>query len=169
MIIKFIAVIYIAPAFMIPGVLISILGAWCGQVYIKAQLSVKREMSNARAPVLGHFGAAVSGLTSIRAYGAEDAFKLELHKRIDRFSRAGRSFYNLNRYVSKHSVIASRLTHPFVRWVCIRIESLAGLFAAGLAAYLVYGGGGVNASDTGFSLTMAGEQFRSDRVETLLK
>ena len=102
MIIKFIAVIYIAPAFMIPGVLISILGAWCGQVYIKAQLSVKREMSNARAPVLGHFGAAVSGLTSIRAYGAEDAFKLELHKRIDRFSRAGRSFYNLNRYVSKY-------------------------------------------------------------------
>ncbi|KAI0085671.1 P-loop containing nucleoside triphosphate hydrolase protein [Irpex rosettiformis] len=137
MIIKFIAVIYIAPIFMIPGVFISILGAWCGQIYIKAQLSVKREMSNARAPVLGHFGAAVAGLTSIRAYGAEDAFKLELHKRIDRFSKAGRSFYNLN------------------RWVCIRIESLAGLFAAGLAAYLVYGGSGVNASDTGFSLTMA--------------
>ncbi|KAI0344119.1 multidrug resistance-associated ABC transporter [Trametopsis cervina] len=136
MIIKFIAVIVISPIFMIPGVLISLLGAWCGQVYIKAQLSVKREMSNARAPVLGHFGAAVAGLTSIRAYGAEEAFKAESHKRIDKFSRAARSFYNLN------------------RWVCIRIEALAGLFAAGLATYLVYGGK-VSASNTGFALTMA--------------
>lgn len=42
------------------------------------------------------------------------------------------------------------------RWVCIRIETLAGLFASALAAYLVYWGG-VNASNTGFSLTMAGK------------
>jgi hypothetical protein len=38
------------------------LGIWCAQVYIKAQLCVKREMSNARSPVLGHFGAAVAGI-----------------------------------------------------------------------------------------------------------
>jgi len=48
--------------FIIPGVIVAILGGWCGQIYIKAQLSVKREMSNARSPVLGHFGAAISGL-----------------------------------------------------------------------------------------------------------
>jgi len=29
---------------------------------MKAQMSVKREMSNARSPVLGHLGAAMSGL-----------------------------------------------------------------------------------------------------------
>lgn len=152
MVIKFIAVVTIAPDFLLPAILISVLGAWCGQIYIKAQLSVKREMSNARAPVLGHFGAAVAGLStcfalrlnfsthfgpaSIRAYGAQESFKLESHKRIDKFSRAARSFYNLN------------------RWVCIRIETLAGLFSAGLATYLVYWGG-VSASNTGFSLTMA--------------
>ena len=42
------------------------------------------------------------------------------------------------------------------RWVCVRIEVLAGLFSSGLAAYLVYWGG-VSASNTGFALTMAGE------------
>jgi hypothetical protein len=42
--------------------MVAIMGSWCGQIYIKAQLSVKREMSNARSPVLGHFGAAISGL-----------------------------------------------------------------------------------------------------------
>ncbi len=39
--------------------------------------------------------------------------------------------------------------------MCIRIDVLAGLFSAGLAAYLVYGEG-ISASNTGFSLTMAG-------------
>ncbi len=35
---------------------------WLGHVYMKAQLAVKRERSNARSPVIGHFGAAIAGL-----------------------------------------------------------------------------------------------------------
>ncbi|KAJ3556484.1 hypothetical protein NM688_g2007 [Phlebia brevispora] len=136
MLLKFIGVIVISPQFIIPGIIVSILGGWCGQIYMKSQLAVKREMSNNRAPVLGHVGAAMGGLASIRAYGAEQAFTLESYRRIDRYSRPARTFYNLN------------------RWVCIRIETLAGLFAASLGAYLVYWGG-VSASNTGFSLTMA--------------
>ena len=49
---------------ILPGVIITGLGVWLGQIYMKAQLAVKREMSNARAPVLGHFGAAVAGLST---------------------------------------------------------------------------------------------------------
>jgi hypothetical protein len=62
MLIKFIAVMYLTPVFIIPGTVIAVLGAWLGQVYMKAQIAIKREMSNAKAPVLGHFGAAVAGL-----------------------------------------------------------------------------------------------------------
>ncbi|KAL0569651.1 hypothetical protein V5O48_012313 [Marasmius crinis-equi] len=47
-----------------------------------------------------------------------------------------RTFYNLN------------------RWICIRTDELGGLFASGLAAYLVYGRA-QSASKTGFSLNMA--------------
>ena len=117
MLMKFISVVIISPTFILPGIVISFLGAWCGQIYIKSQLSVKREMSNARAPVLGHFGAAIAGLSkhlilslvlslshhflaSIRAYGAQESFRLESYKRLDRWSRPSRTFYNLNRYVS---------------------------------------------------------------------
>ena len=68
MLAKFLAVVTFSPLFTIPGVCVSLLGGWCGQIYMKAQLSVKREMSNARAPVLGHFGAAIAGLSaSIRS------------------------------------------------------------------------------------------------------
>ena len=53
LLVKFFAVMLVVPVFFVPGVVIAIAGLICGQIYIKAQLSVKREMSNARAPVLG--------------------------------------------------------------------------------------------------------------------
>ncbi|RDX55372.1 hypothetical protein OH76DRAFT_1428233 [Lentinus brumalis] len=136
MVMKFFAVVTFSPIFAIPGFIVAIVGGWCGQIYMKAQLSVKREQSNARAPVLGHFGAAIAGLTSIRAYGAQDQFRKESYRRIDRYVRAGRTFYNLN------------------RWVSIRIEALGALFASCLAAYLVYFSN-ARAANTGFSLNMA--------------
>ncbi|RPD81341.1 multidrug resistance-associated ABC transporter [Lentinus tigrinus ALCF2SS1-7] len=136
MVMKFLAVVSFSPIFAFPGFIVSIVGGWCGQIYMKAQLSVKREMSNARAPVLGHFGAAIAGLTSIRAYGAQAQFRKESYRRIDRYVRAGRTFYNLN------------------RWVSVRIEALGALFASCLAAYLVYGSN-ARAANTGFSLNMA--------------
>ncbi|KAH9041259.1 hypothetical protein EDB85DRAFT_1921835 [Lactarius pseudohatsudake] len=138
MLLKFLAVVYLTPVFSVPGIALAVFGAWLGRVYMKAQIAIKREMSNAKAPVLGHFGASVAGLTSIRAYGAQLAFREESYRRIDRYSRAGRSFYNMN------------------RWISLRIDFLGGLFAAGLAAYLIYVPNARSLpSDTGFSLTMA--------------
>jgi len=64
MLIKFVAVVYLTPIFMIPGTVIAVVGAWLGHVYMKAQIAIKREMSNAKAPVMGHFGAAVAGISS---------------------------------------------------------------------------------------------------------
>jgi ABC-type multidrug transport system fused ATPase/permease subunit len=137
MIVKLGAVVAMTPVFLVPGLFIGLLGGWIGRIYMKAQLSVKREMSNAKAPVLGHFGAAIAGLTSIRAYGAEEAFKEESLSRIDRYTKSARMFYNLN------------------RWVCVRIDVIGGGFSAGLAAYLVYGRGAHEAANIGFSLNMA--------------
>ncbi|KAJ7741259.1 P-loop containing nucleoside triphosphate hydrolase protein [Mycena metata] len=120
MLIKLIVVVIYAPLFFFPGVLVGLLGAWIGQIYISGQLPVKRLMSNTRAPVLAHFGAAIAGLVSIRAYGAQSKFNAESLTKIDRYTRAARNFYNLN------------------RWVSVRIDLLGALFSGSLAAYLVY-------------------------------
>ncbi len=74
---------------------------------------------------------------SVRAYGAQKQFRAESYRRIEKYVRAARTFYNLN------------------RWVSVRIEALGSLFAACLAAYLVYGSK-ARAANTGFSLNMAG-------------
>ncbi|THH21507.1 hypothetical protein EUX98_g8371, partial [Antrodiella citrinella] len=134
MIARFIAVTLVAPAALIPGFMVTVAGVACAQLYLRAQLAIKREMSNAQAPILSHFGAAMTGLISIRAYGAQKAVKLESFKRIDHLTRA--------------------TPHIVSRWMAVRIEAIGSLFAAGIAAYLVYGTG-VSASNTGFALNMA--------------
>ncbi|KDR68699.1 hypothetical protein GALMADRAFT_146052 [Galerina marginata CBS 339.88] len=111
-------VIY-SPVFLLPGILVSALGVYLGNIYLKAQMSVKREMSNARSPVLAHFGAATAGLVSIRAYGAQEFFKAESLIRIDHYTRISRTSYNLN------------------RWIAIRVDMLGASFTTALASYLL--------------------------------
>ncbi|KAF7340454.1 Multidrug resistance-associated ABC transporter protein [Mycena venus] len=136
MVMKFGAVILYTPIFFFPGAFVGALGVWVGQIYIAGQLPVKRLMSNTRAPVLAHFGAAIAGLVSIRAFGAESTFSVESLARIDRYTRAARSYYNLN------------------RWVSIRVDMLGAAFSAALAAYLVYTKH-TRAGDAGFLINMA--------------
>jgi len=90
---RIVVIVIFAPAFLIPAVGLAVAGISVAHIYIKAQLPVKRcvgralvnettltypllrEMSLARAPLFSHFGTAIQGLTSIRAYGAQEAFK----------------------------------------------------------------------------------------------
>ncbi|KAJ3786105.1 hypothetical protein GGU10DRAFT_291027 [Lentinula aff. detonsa] len=133
---QFCSVIYFSPAFLFPGILVSIAGALCGSIYIKAQLPIKRLQSNAKAPVLAHFGTVMAGLVSVRAYGVQDRFIKESLTRINYYSRPSRVFWNLN------------------RWIDVRLDLLGNVFSSSLAAYLVYVSHG-QASTIGFSLNMA--------------
>nr|GAT43679.1 multidrug resistance-associated ABC transporter protein [Mycena chlorophos] len=136
MIVEFSIVILYTPTFLLPGLLVGVLGGWCGQMYIITQLGVKREMSVAKAPVLGHFEASMAGLISIRAYGAQSATIQTSMARIDRYSRVARTFRRLN------------------QWVALRVDALGATFTAVLAYYLVYYQNAAN-SDIGFVLKLA--------------
>ncbi|PPQ71819.1 hypothetical protein CVT26_007733 [Gymnopilus dilepis] len=156
--IKLGGVVWFTPVFLLPGAAVTALGVYLGNVYLRAQMSMMRESSNARAPVLAHFGDTLSGLVSIRAYGAQARVKAESLKRIDHYTKVSKTSYDLN------------------RWIGVRIDFLGAVFACSLAGYLLYlktstnlqggsnegsegtperGGGGLTAGDVGFSLTMA--------------
>ncbi|KAJ7145004.1 multidrug resistance-associated ABC transporter [Mycena crocata] len=130
------AVILLAPPFLLPAALLLFAGTWIGSLYTKAQLSVKREMSNARAPLLGHFGAAIDGLISIRAYGAQEAFIDVSLQKINHYTRTARTFHSLS------------------RWVAVRMDTLGTLFITMLGVYMVYFQN-QESSSIGFSLNMA--------------
>ncbi|KAJ7794180.1 P-loop containing nucleoside triphosphate hydrolase protein [Mycena olivaceomarginata] len=78
---KFTAVMILTPAFILPGAIIALISVLTGRIYMIAQLPIQRQMSAARSPMLAHFAAAISGLTSIRAYGAEEAFSARIDYR----------------------------------------------------------------------------------------
>ncbi|KAJ7363093.1 hypothetical protein DFH08DRAFT_910875 [Mycena albidolilacea] len=145
---KFGAVVIYTPIFFFPGAVVGILGAWIGQIYIAGQLPVKRLMSNTRAPVLAQYVLQVSSLVSIRAYGAQGSVSAESLSRIDRYTRAARNYYNLN------------------RWVSVRVDILGATFSAALAAYLVYVKHS-SAGDTGFLINMAVRTANRFEVEAL--
>ncbi|KAK7038087.1 multidrug resistance-associated ABC transporter protein [Favolaschia claudopus] len=136
LVVRFVAIVLYAPLFFIPGVLVGALGTHCGQIYMRAQMPVKRLMSVARAPVLAHFGAAIAGLVSIRAFNAESKFVADFRPRINRYTRAARSYYNLN------------------RWVSVRVDILGATFTFLLTLYIVYIKP-IGAGDTGFVINMA--------------
>lgn len=56
------------PIYIFPALVIAAVGAWIGQIYVSAQLSVKREMSAAKAPVLSILDSAISGLRTSLTY-----------------------------------------------------------------------------------------------------
>ncbi|EJU03262.1 P-loop containing nucleoside triphosphate hydrolase protein [Dacryopinax primogenitus] len=120
LLLRFSAVMMGSPILLIPGLFVTIAGYSIGQVYLFVQMGVKRIRSNWKSPIYNHFSAAVAGIVSIRAYGAQDAFKAELFNRLDAYSRSSRCFQNLH------------------RWIASRVDTLGALFATGVAAYLVY-------------------------------
>ncbi|KAF8515052.1 ATP-binding cassette transporter [Hysterangium stoloniferum] len=137
MLVKLAAVIIFVPQFLLPGLAMGIISVLCGQMYLNAQFPVKREMSNRRSPVIAHFDAAIAGLVSIRAYGAQAAFMSESLKRIDEYTRPARIYNGIN------------------RWIGVRIEAIGATFPACLALYLAYSKIFHTPSEIGFSLTMA--------------
>ncbi|WVQ93407.1 hypothetical protein IAU59_000477 [Kwoniella sp. CBS 9459] len=88
LILKFLVVIVLVPFFSLPALVIGALGGFLGEVYIHGQLSVKREMSNAKSPLFSHFSAAVNGIVSIRAYGAQQKLRAEAQRKADKYTRA---------------------------------------------------------------------------------
>ncbi|EJF61844.1 P-loop containing nucleoside triphosphate hydrolase protein [Dichomitus squalens LYAD-421 SS1] len=130
------AVMLITPMFILPAFVVSVIAGWVSQIYMRAQLSVKREMSNARAPVLAHFGSAIAGIISVRAYGAQETFKSESCLRMDRYNRAG--------------FVQDALS----RWINIRLDVLGNSLSTVLAAYLVYVAH-ISSSGAGFAMSMA--------------
>lgn len=63
-----ISIMIFAPVAVIPAAIMGAAGLLIGRVYVQANMSVKREMANAKAPVLASFGAAMAGLGRLSYY-----------------------------------------------------------------------------------------------------
>ncbi|KAJ6535432.1 hypothetical protein B0H19DRAFT_1079915 [Mycena capillaripes] len=157
MVVELFSIVLVIPQVFFIGIVVGLLGYGLGQIYMAAQLGIKREVSNSKA-CFNHYtfsflGAAVGGLgtfcasepdayltanliVSVRAYGAQEAFINQSFTRLDKYSRAIRPYENL------------------LNWISTRLDILGGCFEAALATYMVYFSTST-AAETGFCLAQA--------------
>lgn len=162
-------IVVFTPVFLLPGVVVAISGIYVGNLYLRAQLSIKREMrcvlmhvdhnlrltlafSNARSPLLAHFSAAIHGLGTLLSFSL--LYMLNLHQVSIRAYGAQRAFSEESYKRIDHYSRTARTSWTINRWVGFRIDTLGAVFTSALALYLVYGSS-VSAANTGFSLNMA--------------
>ncbi|KAF5275656.1 hypothetical protein FQA39_LY06768 [Lamprigera yunnana] len=78
-----ILVTIINPYFLIPTCIIGCFFLLCRMVFLRSSKNIKRLEGMTRSPVFTHLNASLHGLTTIRAYGAQDILKMEFDKHQD--------------------------------------------------------------------------------------
>lgn len=104
--------------------------------YLAGAREIKRLESNSRSPIFELFGATLTGVATIRAYGRAKEYTELFQRKVDVFSQ--RTFYNW----------------VFNRWVGLRMSVLGAIFSA-LVGVVVVSVKGIDASLAGFALSFA--------------
>lgn len=125
------------PIFTVVILPIGVLYYCIQQFYVATSRQLKRLESITKSPIYSHLGETISGASTIRAYGQQDRFILELEKRQD---------YNI---MSFYSSMTSN------RWLQIRLESVGNSVVFFAALFAVLGRDTLNAGLVGLSVSYA--------------
>lgn len=127
----------ITPGFLIAAVVISALYFFVGKFYLRSSRDLKRLESVQRSPLFQQFGETLTGITTIRAYGAERRFILDNMAKVNTYNRPYIYLWAAN------------------RWLAFRIDVIGDLVAFFAGAFVIYGIGVVDAGSAGLSLSYA--------------
>ena len=105
------AVTSVMPIFMVPAVIVAGVGYVLGEIYVRANIAVKRCQSVTESPLFSHFGDTILGAVTIRAYtphwylltfrfGAQDRFAQNNLTKIDTNLRPYTYLYLINRWIN---------------------------------------------------------------------
>jgi ABC-type multidrug transport system fused ATPase/permease subunit len=109
-----------------------------GRIYNKARKTLQRADRQPPRKILRHVTAIMSGLSTIRAFGATQAFTEQMHKFVDDLSKARRHFWIAN------------------RWLGLQVSLVGIFFSFGSGMVLLRSGSTfVDASLFGFALTFS--------------
>ncbi|KAF8242865.1 P-loop containing nucleoside triphosphate hydrolase protein [Wilcoxina mikolae CBS 423.85] len=131
-----VACCYLSPYVMVIAVIGLAINIHYAIFYLAGAREIKRLESNSRSPIFELFGATLTGVATIRAYGRTQEYIALFQKRVDVFSQ--RSFYNW----------------VFNRWVGVRMSVLGAVFTT-LVGVVVISVRGIDAALAGFALSFS--------------
>lgn len=125
------------PSFLGPGVVISIAYYFIGAVYIVASRDLKELESIERAPLFQHISETLSGITTIRAFGAMGQYSTSNYTQIDRANRP--SFF----------------AAATERWLAIRLGLMGAFVSLCAGSFAISSGGKLSTGAIGLSMSYA--------------
>ncbi|KAA8569106.1 hypothetical protein EYC84_000776 [Monilinia fructicola] len=127
---------FVSPYIIIIAVALLSICTYIALIYIKGARSLKRLESIQKSPMISHFGSALAGLSTIRAFSNAPIFEAKMHELVDSFAAA-----------TWHNWL-------FNRWFGLRMALVGSFFSSCVAAFIV-STHGVDASLAGFALAFA--------------
>jgi ABC-type multidrug transport system fused ATPase/permease subunit len=127
----------VTPAFLVPGVFITILFCIIGAYYLATSRDMKRLNSVSRSPIYVQFNESVNGVVTIRAFGCQQRFINENYTKIDNNNRPFLWLWATN------------------RWLHCRVDILGAFVGFCTGFVLVLGRGWVDPGLAGLSLSYA--------------
>ncbi|KAM0310141.1 hypothetical protein ACHAO8_008382 [Botrytis cinerea] len=127
---------FVSPYIIIIALVLLGICTYIALLYIKGARSLKRLESIQKSPMISHFGSALAGLGTIRAFSNAPVFEAKMHELVDSFSAA-----------TWHNWL-------FNRWFGLRMALVGSFFSSSVAAFIV-STHGVDASLAGFALSFA--------------
>ncbi|KAJ2115595.1 hypothetical protein IW146_002186 [Coemansia sp. RSA 922] len=127
----------VTPPFIFVALLMTLAYARLGVYYLNATRELKRLDSISMAPLLSLFSELITGVESIRAFGAQNQYTMEAMNRVDVHNRPYYLLWAAN------------------RWLCSRIELLGCLVAFSTTILILYSLDTIDAGLAGFVLMYA--------------
>ncbi|CAE6455347.1 unnamed protein product, partial [Rhizoctonia solani] len=134
-------IVFVVPYFIFPAVVIAYLHVWFSGGYVSASRDLRRIEATTRSPIVASFSELLAGIVTVRAFGTERKFLLNMYKRLDLTQTATHYFWMCN------------------RWLLLRFDFL-GAFSI-LVATVGTIMGGASAGLTGIVITQAQQYVRS--------
>ncbi|KAI7902298.1 P-loop containing nucleoside triphosphate hydrolase protein [Cokeromyces recurvatus] len=103
----------ITPQFLVVAIIVSLLYFLIGVFYLRISRELKRLNSVSRSPIYSHFTETLLGITTIRAYGAEEQFMRTVHEKIDSFVAPFYLLWMSNRWLYARVEIAGSFVTLF--------------------------------------------------------
>ncbi|GLB07372.1 hypothetical protein AtubIFM57258_002704 [Aspergillus tubingensis] len=131
-----VAAIFISPFMVLVAIFLLASCAFIARSYLAAARNIRRIESNSKSPVISHFAASLTGLSTIRAFAKTEEFNKRMYDLIDAYAAC--TWYAC--YLGS--------------WLHLHVGFVAALFPATVAAFVI-NTPGIDASLAGFALSFA--------------
>ncbi|KAI9504392.1 P-loop containing nucleoside triphosphate hydrolase protein [Coemansia spiralis] len=133
----FVIISMVVPRFILIAILMTIMYAMLAIYYLNATRELKRLDSISMAPLLSLFSELITGVESIRAFGAQNQYTMEAMRRVDLHNRPYYLMWAAN------------------RWLCTRIEFSGCIVSFSTTVLILLGLDRIDAGLAGFVLMYA--------------